>query len=215
MEHLNSRDNQLSHMECARHQFDANVRVYSMNRIAVIEIAPLTGKVRPARPGTGGRAARRAAAARVSRTGQQDGAIDRRTPPPAVSSLVENAQAGHCGVRKPMPSVMRAPPWRGSAPNAPPICGRLRGSGRAHGRLIDTRPGRDAAVPAGSGSVRGSSPALPRPPATPAEPAHPPSDRQASPRRRSGHAPSHTPAARYRARWPASARPAAPRCPAP
>ncbi|QCX49513.1 transposase [Ralstonia pseudosolanacearum] len=35
-------------MECARHQTDANIRVYSMNRIAAIDIAPITGKARDA-----------------------------------------------------------------------------------------------------------------------------------------------------------------------
>ncbi|QKL56886.1 transposase [Ralstonia solanacearum] len=48
MRRLNFRDNPVSHMECARHQTDADARVYSMNRIAVIDIAPLTGKARDA-----------------------------------------------------------------------------------------------------------------------------------------------------------------------
>ncbi|MHA6842472.1 transposase [Ralstonia pseudosolanacearum] len=48
MRRLNFRDNPLSHMECARHQADADARVYSMNRIAVIDIAPLTGTARDA-----------------------------------------------------------------------------------------------------------------------------------------------------------------------
>ncbi|MGC0015123.1 transposase [Ralstonia pseudosolanacearum] len=48
MRRLNFRDNPISHMECARHQTDADARVYSMNRIAVIDIAPLTGKARDA-----------------------------------------------------------------------------------------------------------------------------------------------------------------------